>query len=132
MTFIKRYSLPVYFSAAYIITWTGILLVAAQKGFDPRAIELTDGIFMFLFMALGPSLSSLTLTALLDGQQGLRELFSRMGMPRVSAKWFAFLLIVPLTTVLIFTLLSAWVSKTYAPPANIGFGIIIGGLAGFL
>lgn len=132
MTFIKRHPLPVYFSAAYIITWTGILLVAAQKGFDPRAIELTDGIFMFLFMALGPSLSSLILTALLDGKHGLRELFSRMGKPRVNAKWYAFLLIVPLTTLLVFTLLSAWVSKTYAPSANIGFGIIIGGLAGFL
>lgn len=132
MTFIKRFPLPFYFSAAYIITWTGILLVAAQKGFNPRAIELADGIFMFLFMALGPSLSSLTLTALLDGKQGLRELFSRMGKLQVNAKWYAFILIVPLTTLLIFTLLSAWVSKTYAPAANIGFGIIIGGLAGFL
>jgi len=132
MTFIKRFPLPFYFSAAYIITWTGILLVAAQKGFNPRAIELTDGIFMFLFMALGPSLSSLILTALLDGKQGLRELFSRMGKLQVNAKWYAFILIVPLTTLLIFTLLSAWVSKTYAPAANIGFGIIIGGLAGFL
>jgi membrane protease YdiL (CAAX protease family) len=55
-----------------------------------------------------------------------------MSKPRVNAKWYAFILIIPLTTMFIFTFLSAWVSKTYAPAANIGFGIIIGGLAGFL
>lgn len=130
--FLKRYSLLVYFVLAYFIAWGGILLVAAQKGFNPRAIELNDGVLMFFAMALGPSLSSLILTVLLEGRGGLRELFSRMGKWRVGLKWYAFILIIPITSLSIFLILSVLASKAYAPSANILFGIVIGGLAGFL
>lgn len=131
MTFIKRYSLTVYFIAAYIVAWGGILLVAEQRGFDPRTIELNDGVLMFFAMILGPSLGSLALTAFLNGKEGLRELFSRMGKWRVGLKWYAFILIIPITSLSIFLILSALVSKVYTPNMNIGFGIVIGALAGF-
>jgi uncharacterized protein len=132
---INRYPLIFYFILAYTISWGGSLLIAAQKGFHPGDIGLTEIGMMFLFMLAGPSLSSLVLTALLEGKSGLSQLFKRLRNWHFSWRWAAVaVLTVPILSTTTLLVLGALVSPIYKPEitiANIGFGIVAGFLAGF-
>jgi membrane protease YdiL (CAAX protease family) len=128
---INRYSLPVYFFFAYMIAWGGIMLIAATKAFDPHAIVMTDGVQMFFCMLLGPSLSSIFLTAILEGKVGLKNLFTRITIWRVGLTGYLPILTVPILSTSVLLILSALVSPIYKPSVNIVFGVIIGALAGF-
>ncbi len=133
---IRRLSLPLYFVSAFTITWSLILLVAAERGFDPAAIQLSDGMLIFGCMLLGPSASSLGLTALLEGKPGLRALFARMRPQRLGAGWYALIcLTIPLLSGMILAALAALVAPAYRPElslARLGMGVVLGGLAGFI
>lgn len=129
-TRINRHPLFVYFLLAYAISWGGILFIASLKGLDPRAIKLTDGALMYLFMLLGPSLSSLTLTALLEGKDGVKHLFKRMTNWKVGWNWYLPLLTIPILSTAVFLIFSTMVSPIYKPNMNLAFGLVIGGLAG--
>src|SRR5215470_11387485 len=94
-SFIQRHPIAAYLTLAYGISWSAILVVAALKGFQADAIELQDGILMFLAMLVGPSLAGITLTAVLERRNGLRSLVSRMGHWRVDGRWYAVLLVFP-------------------------------------
>jgi membrane protease YdiL (CAAX protease family) len=75
-------------------------------------------------MLLGPSTSSLVLTAVLDGRNGLRELWLRIKRWQVGLLWYAVaLLTVPVLTLVIFWLLSGFVSPVYTPSFRIVLGI---------
>jgi membrane protease YdiL (CAAX protease family) len=129
-SFIQRHSIATYFVLAYGISWSCILVVAALKGFRPDAIELQDGILMFLAMLLGPSLAGITITAVLEGRSGLRSLVSRMGRWRVDLRWYAVLLVFPVFILTTLLTLTALVSPVFAPHVTV-VGMVIGGLAGF-
>src|SRR5512140_1292836 len=99
-TFLRSHALVLYFVLAYLIAWGGGLFLAAQKGFQASALGTPELGLMFVCMLLGPSLSSLALTALLDGKQGLRELFARMRKWRIGFGWSAVVfLTVPLLSI---------------------------------
>lgn len=131
-TFVQRHSLVTFFVLAFGITWGSIFAFLATKGFRLDTFTLSDGILIFLMMALGPSTSSIVLTALLDGRKGLGELFGKMRVWRVGIQWYAVaLLTVPVLTLVILSILSVTVSPTLAPNFLL-FGLIIGLLAGSL
>jgi len=77
---VTRHALVVFFALAFIITW-------APTPFG-------------VFMAAGPLLSALIVTAVIDGRRGLRELGSRLVKWRVGWQWYAAALLIPLTVVL--------------------------------
>lgn len=129
--FIQKHPLTGFFVLAYGITWGSILAFLASKGFRTDAFTLSDGVIIFLMMALGPSTSSIVLNVWLNGRQGLAELFSRMGVWRVSLNWYAIALLTsPVLTTAILALLTVLVSPTFAPNMVL-FGLLIGLLAGF-
>lgn len=134
-TFLQRHDLSVYFFLAYLIPWGGSLLLAAQKGFQVGELRATELGLMFLLMLLGPSLASLTLTALLDGRPGLRSLFSRMGRWSIGWNWsIVIFLTIPLISISVLTVLSTWLSPVYRIQFNLTqviLGLAIGLLAGF-
>jgi len=134
-TILQRYSLVVYFCLAYLIAWGGSLLLAAQKGFQASALEPAQLGLMFLCMLLGPSLSSLCLTALLDGRQGLRDLFARMGRWKIGWGWSTVVFFtVPAISISVLLALTAFVSPVYQLKINfmqVGLGLAAGLLAGF-
>jgi uncharacterized protein len=130
-TFLNRNSLPVYFFLSYVIAWGGILLIAGLKGFDPHAIQMAEGVLMFFCMILGPSLSSISLTALLDGKAGVKNLFGRITNWRVGWNGYLPVLTVPALSTSVLLILYVLVSSIYKPSTNIIFGVIIGALAGF-
>ena len=93
-TLVKRRPLISYFVLAYGITWGGIFLFLASRGFQLSTITAQDVPLVFLPMILGPSVSSLLLTALLDGRGGVRDLWTRLTHWRVGWMWYA---VAPLT-----------------------------------
>lgn len=115
-SWLRRHELLGYFTLAYGISWGGILIVLIATGFDLSALQPLETGLIFVLMLLGPSTSGPTLTALLDGRAGMRELGSRLMRWRVGARWYAVaLLTTPLLLLAILRLLSAIVEPAFAP-----------------
>ena len=125
---VERHPLVSYFVLAYGITWVSILVFLASRGFQFTSLQIQDAsilfVIIFLGMLLGPSASSLVLTAALDGRDGLRGLWSRIKRWQVGLPWYVIaLLTVPVLSFVILSMLSAFVSPVYAPNFRIGLGI---------
>ena len=126
-SFFERHPLISYFGIAYSITWGAILIFLASKGFQFTSLQVQDAsilfVIVFVSMLLGPSTSSLVLTVLLDGRSGLRELWLRIKRWQVGLPWYAVsLLTVPVLTLIIFSVLDAFVSPLYAPSFRFALG----------
>ncbi len=80
VAFVRLHALLAFFVLAFAITWA------------PTAFGV--------FMAAGPLLSALGVTAVVDGRRGLRELGSRLIRWRVGWAWYTAALLVPLGVVL--------------------------------
>jgi membrane protease YdiL (CAAX protease family) len=78
--FVRRQPLLVFFALAFAITWA------------PTPVGI--------FMAAGPLIAAVIVTAVVDGRRGLRELGSRMIRWRVGWQWYAAALLIPLAVVL--------------------------------
>ena len=93
LRWVCRHPLLGYFALTYGISWGGILAVLGATGFDLTVLRPLDTGLMFVSMLLGPSIAGLTMTALLDGRAGLRELRSRLLCWRVAPRWYALALL---------------------------------------
>jgi membrane protease YdiL (CAAX protease family) len=125
---VERHPLVSYFVLAYGITWGSIFAFLASRGFQFASLQIQDTsilfVIIFLAMLLGPSTSGLVLTAVLDGRNGLRELWLRIRCWQVSLPWYAVaLLTVPTLTLMIFSTLGMFAASIYAPSFRIALGI---------
>jgi membrane protease YdiL (CAAX protease family) len=77
---IRRYPLPAFFLLAFALTWATV----------PVGV----------FMAAGPLIAAIVVTALVDGRRGLRELGARCLRWRVGWQWYAAAIFIPLGVVL--------------------------------
>jgi len=127
---IQKYPIVGYFVLAYLISWGGSLVTIGSKFLRGETIQLTDSPLIFLPMLAGPSLAGILLTGIVDGRDGLRDLFARMSPRRLSGRWYATLLIFPVLILATLLPLSLLVSPDIAPTL-FGFGIIPGLFAGF-
>ncbi|MGA9042893.1 MAG: CPBP family intramembrane glutamic endopeptidase [Terriglobales bacterium] len=82
-------------------------------------------------MLLGPCVIGVVLTGIVDGRNGLRDLFSRLFRWRVPAAWYAALLIPPILVLTVLFCLKTFVSPVYASNRFL-IGILFGLPAGFL
>lgn len=90
MNLIKKYPVVFYFIFTFLISWGGILVLIAINGMpetvDEAQAQLPLAIATFL---LGPFISGLVMTGLVDGVDGYRDLWSRMRKWRVGLAWYA-------------------------------------------
>ncbi|GCE24496.1 CPBP family glutamic-type intramembrane protease [Dictyobacter kobayashii] len=115
----------------YTISWLGALLVVLPTVIQGRAITQINGLLMFPVLLLGPSVTGIVLTGMLDGREGLRELFSRIGHWRVNVRWYAAILIPPVLVLAVLFSLHALLSSSFSPHLN-PKGILYGIVPGFL
>ena len=93
-----------FFALAFGISWGGILVVMGARGFDPLDLRPLDTGLIFVLMLLGPSVSGLALTALLEGRAGFRRLRAGAAHWRVSLRWY----MVALMTMPLLLLATLW------------------------
>jgi uncharacterized protein len=128
---ISRYPVVSYFALTFVISWAGALAVAAPHLIRHQPLPKMTGILMLPVMLLGPSLAGIVLTRIVDGKDGLRDLFSRMFLARVPAGWYTALLIPPVLVLTVLIFLQRFVSPVFAPN-RFFIGILFGIPAGLL
>jgi membrane protease YdiL (CAAX protease family) len=136
---IERHSLASYFVLAYTIAWGGMLAAVGPGGLAPAPTRAMQAVLLvFVAMLLGPSVASLTLTAVLEGKAGLKALFSRWRRWRFNWRWYAAALLTTPVLLLALGALRALVAPVFIPrllatsdtATVLGFGLTIGLLAG--
>jgi len=115
-TYIKRQPVLIYYFLTFAISWSVILVMIALIGMpttkEQMEAAMTGAIVMFL---LGPSVSGLLMTGLVDGKVGFHDLRSRLSRWRVAAHWYAIaLLLAPFITLAVLMGLSV-ISPVYLP-----------------
>lgn len=129
--FIQQHPVITYFIMTYAISWIGALLVVAPTLMQGKGITQIDGLLMFPVLLIGPSLTGIILTGIIDGKSGLRELFSRMGRWHVKARWYMALLLPPVLILIVLFSLGALLSPAFTPHFY-ALGILYGLVPGFL
>jgi membrane protease YdiL (CAAX protease family) len=87
------------------------------------------GELMFPAMLLGPVISGIVLTVMLDGRAGLQDLFRRITGVHVSVRWYATLLLPPALVLGVLLVLEKFISPVFAPNhfyLGIAFGVPAG------
>ena len=124
-----RNAVASYFVLTFATSWLGALAVVAPRLSRGEPVGKFSGILMFPVMLLGPAVSGILLSRLVDGSAGLRNLLSRMRRIQAGAPWYATLLIPPALILIVLLCLKTLVSRAYAPGrffVGAWFGIVAG------
>lgn len=113
---LRRSPLIGYFALAFAISWGGILLILAATGFDLSAMQSAEAGLVFVVMLLGPSVSGLILTALVDDRLGMGQLCASLLRWQAGVYWYAVaLLTMPAMLLIILLLLSVAINPAFSP-----------------
>jgi membrane protease YdiL (CAAX protease family) len=129
-SYIKRHAIVSYFTLAFLIAWGGCFAAVGPKFIRGEPLQFTDALLVFLPMLIGPSLAGIAMAGIVDGKSGLRDLFYRMRLWRVGARWYSAILIFPILILVVQLGLVVLLSRDFAP-YFFPMGILIGLLAGF-
>jgi membrane protease YdiL (CAAX protease family) len=110
---LRRYPVCSFFALAFAISWGGILIVMGATNFNLVELRPLDTGLIFVLMLLGPSVSGLALTALLEGRAGLRRLVARVAHWRLGLRWY----LVALMTMPLLLLVTLWPLSVFLDPA---------------
>jgi membrane protease YdiL (CAAX protease family) len=128
--FLGRHPVSIYFALTFAVSWSGALAMALPHLLRGEAVPKFAGPMMFPAMLLGPSVVGVALTRIVDGSNGMRDLFSRMHSVGFPLRWYAALLVPPALVLTVLLCLKACVSPVFAPNCFL-IGISFGFFAGF-
>ena len=138
--FVEQHPVATYFVLAYLLAWGGIVMLIGPGGLAPSDTRpMGQVLLVFLAMLIGPSVTGITLTTLLEGKAGLQMLWGRWTHWRVEPHWYGVaLLTTPILLLALLSTLSVF-SSDFVPGllasddklTVLGFGLVIGALAGF-
>jgi uncharacterized protein len=128
---IKRHSVAIYFSLAFIISWGSGLVVLVPKLIRGEVIHSLDALLLFPVLVLGVALTGLTLIGITDGRSGVKDLFSRIGRWRVSAPWYAAAILIPPILITVVLLAFRILITPIFSPNLFPMGILYGLFPGF-
>jgi hypothetical protein len=111
----QRHLVRDYFTLTYLVSWAGAFLVASPDILQHGPVSKGTGLVMFPVMLLGPTLIGLTLIGVTDRTTGFMDLLHRMGRFKVSAKWYAVLLLPPAVITVVLFILKTFVSTAFTP-----------------
>jgi membrane protease YdiL (CAAX protease family) len=128
-TFAARRPITFYFLLTFAISWSAAFTIVAPKLLRGQPVPKLSGILMFPAMLLGPFLSGIVLTHLLDGRAGLRKLFARTTRIRVGLAWYGILVLPPAAVLAVLETLRAFASPAFTPNhflLGVAFGVPAG------
>jgi membrane protease YdiL (CAAX protease family) len=115
-TFIKRHPVLYYFILTFIISWSGVFILAFYTGIPATSSQFEKiGPIAFLPFLLGPTIAGLILTGFISGKSGFHDVFLRLIKWHVSIHWYALaFLLLPVLAGGILLILSQFSNK-YLP-----------------
>jgi CAAX protease family protein len=115
--FATRHPVATYFAVTFAISWGGALLAIGGAGAMRGTTPTSDPRFAYALIAMlaGPSLTGILLTALIDGDSGLRGFFSRLLEWRVGARWYAVALLSAPVAMIATLLVLSFTSRAFVP-----------------
>src|SRR5215469_828883 len=125
----RRHPALIYFLLTFGISWAGALVVASPalvRGHQPSHLM---GRLPFPAMLLGPIISGIVLTVIVDDRAGLQYLLRRITAVQVPVRWYALLLLPPSLVLGLLLVLEKFISPVFAPN-HLYFGIAFGVPAG--
>jgi membrane protease YdiL (CAAX protease family) len=103
---IKKNNVITYFILTVIISWGAIQLLF---GFQNLPVSEDQIPLIGIALLLGPFLSSIIMSIIFDGTSGLKNLFSKLAIWKVSIRWYMFvLLLAPLSSIIVLLILSIY------------------------
>jgi len=130
-SFIKQYSVLIYFSLVFLISWIGSYIVTGTRFLDGEIPELSDFGLMAIPMLGAPFAVGILMNYFVDGRKGVNGLFMRMKKWRVDLRWYFPLSIFPILLISVSLVLSVLVSPEFSPSFLVPF-IFIGIIGGSL
>jgi membrane protease YdiL (CAAX protease family) len=124
-TIVERHPVLSYFILVYLLTWGAVLLIVQTLASSGEMDPMARTALVSLPMLIAPGIAGITLTALIEGQTGLRVMWSRMTLWQADFRWYAIALgLLPILLLVILSILAFFVSPNFAP------GLSLFGLAG--
>ncbi len=113
---INQHPVLSYYLLTFLLSYGSLLIMLLRAGLPATRQEM-NGTVMFAipFMLLGPSISGLLMTGLVDGRAGFRDLWGRLRRWRVGAGWYALALLLPAALNLAVPLGLSLFSSEYLP-----------------
>ncbi len=94
---IKRHPVLSYYVLTFLLSYGTLLVLLLRSGLPANKDELSPTVLLAIpFMLLGPSISGVLMTGLVDGRPGFRDLWMRLRRWQLGAGWYAIALLVPI------------------------------------
>jgi len=118
--FVERRPVLSYFILVYLITWGAVLLILQALASSGETDPTARTAIVSLPLLVAPGIAAITLTALIEGQTGLRAMLSRMTHWQADIRWYAVALgLMPILLLAILYVLAMLVSPAFAPALSL-------------